>query len=115
MFEIARVPMLILNSGLRVLAANNAFYRAFNAHREQTEGRFVYDLGSGQWSIPRLRSLLEETLKTASHIEDFEVEHEFPQLGKRRMLLNAGRMEIQSGQQQILLSIEDVTEPSSPA
>ncbi len=81
--------------------------------REETQNRAIYDLGNGQWNIPRLRELLENILPNKGRVEDFEVSHDFPHLGRRRMMLNARRTEPQPGQKLILLYIEDVTEKES--
>jgi len=110
LIENAREAILILNSSLQVISANLAFCREFGVSREETESRAVYDLGDGQWNIPRLRELLENILPNNGRVEDFEVRHDFPHLGQRVMMLNAGRIEPQAGQKMILLYIEDVTE-----
>jgi two-component system CheB/CheR fusion protein len=109
--ETVREPLLVLDDGLRVRTANRSFYESFRVSPSETEGRLIYDLGDGQWNIPRLRTLLEELLPQNRHLENFEVEHVFPLIGERTMLLNAHRV-IQgedSGEQLILLAIEDVT------
>jgi len=71
----------------------------------------VYDLGSGQWDIPRLRELLETIIPRNSRFDDYEVEHDFPIIGRKKMLLNARRID-NIGEQPalILIVIEDVTE-----
>jgi two-component system, chemotaxis family, CheB/CheR fusion protein len=107
--ESAREPILVLGSGLQVTAANPAFYRAFEVTPEETEGRLIYQLGNGQWNIPKLRELLEEIVPRNSRVDDFEMSHDFPHLGRRDMLLNARRVELQPGHPFILLAIEDVT------
>ena len=108
--ESAREPILVLNAGLQVTAANPAFYRVFDVSREETERRLIYQLGNGQWDIPRLRELLEEIVPRNSRVDDFEMRHDFPHLGPRDMRLNARRVEMQPGHPFILLAIEDVTE-----
>jgi two-component system CheB/CheR fusion protein len=110
--ESAREPILVLNGALKVTAANPAFYRVFDVCREETEGRLIYDLGNGQWNIPKLRELLEEIVPRNSRVDDFEMSHDFPHLGQREMQLNARRVELQPGHPFILLAIEDVTEKS---
>jgi len=90
-----------------VQSANRAFYNTFDVKPAETEGRMVYDLGDGQWDIPELRRLLTEILPNNDFFEDFEVEHEFPTIGRRVMLLNASRVD---HLQLILLAIEDITE-----
>src|ERR1700674_5145279 len=103
-----REPFVVLDKSLRVRTANAAFYRDFRASKEETEGRFVYDLGNGQWDIPQLRTLLSQVLGNSHPVEDFEVEHTFPVLGLRNMLLNARRFPPGSkGPDLVLLAIED--------
>src|SRR5580658_7558075 len=106
-----REPFVVLDTSLRVRTANSAFYRDFHASKEETEGRFVYDLGNRQWDIPRLRTLLSQVLSNSHPVEDFEVEHVFPALGRRTMLLNARRFPPESDNAElILLAIEDDTD-----
>ncbi len=106
-----REPFLILDKDLRVVSSNAAFYRAFHVSQEETAGRFIYELGNGQWDIPGLRTLLEETIPKAISVHDYEVEHDFPKIGSRSMILN-GRRFPPDGEHPtlVLLSIEDVTE-----
>lgn len=106
-----RHPFLVLDRDLYVISANRSFYTVFRVDPETTTGKRVYDLGNGQWDIPRLRSLLEETLHENSSFDGFEVEHEFPQIGHRYMLLNARRIRREGEHDDlILLGIEDTTE-----
>ncbi len=105
-----REPLLILDGDLRAVSANLSFFRFFKTSREETVGKLVYDLGNGQWNIPDLRRLLEEILPESASFEDFEVEHQFPFIGHKKMLLNARRMERESRQSAlILLVMEDLT------
>jgi len=60
-----------------------------------------------------LRELLEEIVPQNSRVDDFEMSHDFPHLGRRNMLLNARRVEMQPGRPFILLAIEDVTDKRS--
>ncbi|MDD3927805.1 MAG: PAS domain-containing protein, partial [bacterium] len=106
-----REPLLILDADMKVVSANRAFYHAFRVSPEETQGRLIYDVGNHQWDIPRLKELLEGILPGKRVFEDFLVEHDFPKIGKRRMLLNA-RQIYREGQdvQLILLAVEDITE-----
>jgi two-component system CheB/CheR fusion protein len=108
--ESAREPIAVLDSGLRVTAANPAFYRTFKVSAEETEGRLIYELGNRQWNIPRLRELLEEIIPRNARVDDFEMTHDFPLIGSRNMVLNARRVGMQPDRPFILLAIEDVTE-----
>ena len=102
--------LVVLNGGLRIVSANPSFYRTFHITHEETEGQTLYNLGNGQWNIPALRTLLEELLPKNTQIEGFLMEHEFPIIGKRRMLLNARRIAQEGSRKElILLAIEDIT------
>ena len=78
--------MLVLNGDLRVVSANHSFYQNFKVDPEETEDRLLYDLGNRQWDIPDLRKLLEEILPKKTTMEDYKVEHNFENIGKRTML-----------------------------
>lgn len=102
-----REALLILDWDLRVKHANKPFYDSFQVNPAETEGRLVYDLGNGQWDIPKLRILLEEILPRQQSFDDFQVQHDFDSIGRRTMLLNARRLDHLN---LILLAIEDITE-----
>lgn len=97
----------MLDGDLRVVSANRSFYRAFQTSAKQTEGEMNYELGVGQWDIPRLRELLEEILPKNAEFEDYQVEVEIPKLGRRVILLNARRLQqTAGGPERILLVLE---------
>jgi PAS domain-containing protein len=106
-FDASRDALLVLGWDLRVKSANQTFYTKFAVNPDETRGRLVYELGDGQWNIPRLRELLETVLPDNDSFDGFVVEHRFQQIGHRVMLLNARRI---YQLQLILLAIEDVTE-----
>ena len=91
--DTVREPLLILDATLRVRSANRAFYQTFQVSAAETEGRLIYELGNGQWDIPDLRTLLEDIVPRSSVFNDFELEHTFPSIGRRIMLLNARKLE----------------------
>jgi len=106
-----REPLVVLDFNLKVVKANRSFYRTFNVKPDETEGILIYDLGNGQWNIPKLRELLEDILPQNSLFHDFEVEHNFETIGRKIMHLNARRIYRKSNKTQlILLAIEDVTD-----
>ena len=108
--DTVREPLLVLDSTLHVRTASQSFYRTFGVFPEQTIGKFVYDLGDGQWNIPELRRLLEEVLPQEKSFRNFEVVHEFSSLGVRVMLLNGRRLlQADDEPEGVLLAIEDVT------
>jgi two-component system, chemotaxis family, CheB/CheR fusion protein len=111
LIETVREPLVVLDADLRVIRATAAFYQTFLVSRDETEGRFFYDLGNGQWNRPRLRELLGAALFKSEAFHDLEVEHDFPHIGRRSMRLNARRIPRRDPRQRtILLAMEDVTE-----
>lgn len=108
--DTAHEPFLVLDSDLRVLSCNKTFYRFFRVQRKHTEGVLVYDLGDGQWDIPALRSLLEKILPKNTFFVDYEVSHDFPEIGRKTLLLNARRIYSANDKLPIiLLAMEDIT------
>jgi PAS domain-containing protein len=119
--DVLREPVIILDKNFIVLAANEAFYNLFQVSQENTEGKMIYDLGNGQWDIPELRRLLEKILPENTFFKGFEVEHDFPSIGHRTIILNARH--IHSIDQTtselfppiIMIAMEDVTQIMSIA
>jgi PAS domain S-box-containing protein len=109
--ETVREPLVVLDIDLKILSANRSFYKTFKVIPDETIGNFIYDLGDRQWDIPRLRTLFEDILPKNTRFDNFEVEHDFPIIGRKIMLLNACRIYRKDiGMQMILLAIEDITE-----
>ena len=107
--DTVREPLLMLDTTLRVLSANRAFYQTFHVSRAETENRLIYELGNGQWDIPALRTLLEDIVPKNSVFSDFELEHTFPSIGRRVMLLNARQLKAGNHGELLVLAMEDVT------
>jgi PAS domain S-box-containing protein len=106
-----REPFIVLDQNLVIKTANRSFYNTFKVSATETEGKFIYDLGNGQWDLPELRTLLKEVLGKGHPIHDFEVEQTFPAIGYRIMRLNARRVaSVNSQPDLILLAIEDITD-----
>jgi two-component system CheB/CheR fusion protein len=106
--DTVREPLLVLNAELKVISANSSFYEYFKAKPEETIGRRVYDLGNGQWNIPKLRTLFEELLPEKTVFNGYEVTHDFPAIGRRAMVLNAREVRQKEGKERlILLAMEE--------
>jgi two-component system CheB/CheR fusion protein len=108
LMDIVGVPVLLLDRALKVLRTNIAFCDTFGVRSSDTEGRFVYDLGNGQWNIPDLRRLLEEVLTQRQNLDDFQVTHDFPGIGRKRMLLDGRRIEAGGNEGVIMLIIKQI-------
>jgi len=104
-------PFVVLDAEFRVLAASRSFYETFKVDPENTLGCMLYALGDGQWDIPALRVLLETIIPERAAMDGFEVEHDFPNVGHRTMLLNARKVLYEdSAKTTILLAFTDVTQ-----
>jgi two-component system CheB/CheR fusion protein len=102
--------MLALDSDLRVVKVSRSFYEFFKVKPEETVGQLIYDLGNKQWDIPKLRELLETILPEKATFDNYEVEHDFLNIGTRTMLLNARQIQRGIGKELIiLLAIEDIS------
>jgi PAS domain S-box-containing protein len=109
--ETVREPLVVLNSDLKILTANHSFYDTFKVTPEETIGNFIYDLGNRQWDIPKLRVLFEEILPHDTVFNGYEVEHDFLDIGRKIILLNARQIFRENiGSHIILLAMEDITE-----
>jgi PAS domain S-box-containing protein len=108
--ETVRQPLIVLNSDMKILTANVSFYKTFKVTPDDTIGKFIYELGDRQWDIPKLRILLEEILLHHLVFYDYEVEHDFPVVGRKTILLNARQIFRKNiGSNIILLAMEDIT------
>jgi signal transduction histidine kinase len=109
--DTVREPLLVLDHEFRVTHANRAFFRTFRVERRDTIGTALFALGDGQWDIAPLREMLRDKLPLEAQLDDFDVDHVFPGIGRKIMLLNA-RLVSQGPNEPriILLAIEDITE-----
>jgi len=109
--EAVQESLVVLDSGLRVLSANRSFYETFQATPKSTVGELIYDLGSGQWNISPLRSLLDKVQSDDTPLSSLEVEHDFPLIGRKTIVLRARQFRSpKGGTPLILLSIQDETD-----
>src|SRR4030066_1779930 len=109
--ETVREPLVVLNADLKILTANRSFYDTFKVTPDETIGNFIYDLGNRQWDIPKLRVLFEKILPHDIVFSGYEVEHDFLDIGRKIILLNARQIFRKNiGSHIILLAMEDITE-----
>lgn len=109
--ETVRKPLIVLDSDLKILTANHSFYDTFKVVPEDTIGEFIYDLGNRQWDIPQLRVLFKNILPNDTVLNGYEVDHNFPGIGRKIILLNARQIFREKvGSHIILLAMEDITD-----
>jgi two-component sensor histidine kinase len=108
--DTVREPLIVLDQDFRVVAASRSYYLTFQVKADDTQGKLLYELGDGQWDIPRLRLLLGKIVPAQEAMENYQVERDFPNIGRRTMLLNARKVFYEKGSHStILLGIEDIT------
>jgi two-component system, chemotaxis family, CheB/CheR fusion protein len=106
-----REPLVVLDGDLRIISASRSFYGMFKMTPAEAEGRLFYEISQRQWDIHALRQLLEDILPKNAHFDDFRVEHDFPAIGHKKLLLNARRLTSDEYHNSlILLAMEDVTD-----
>jgi two-component system, chemotaxis family, CheB/CheR fusion protein len=106
-----RELLVALDGDLRIVSASRSFYQTFAVAPAETEGRLLYQTGQRQWDIPELRQLLEDILPKNTQFEAFRVDHAFPPVGHKALLLNARRITSEEHRRSlILLAMKDITE-----
>jgi PAS domain S-box-containing protein len=109
--DTVRDPLVVLDHDLRVVAAGRSFYQTFRLASDDVRGRLLYEVDGGQWDIPELRRLLENISKDQIAVDGYEVDHHFPVIGRRVMVLNARKVFYEKGSRAtVLLAFEDITE-----
>jgi chemotaxis protein methyltransferase CheR len=104
-------PFLVLDDGLRVLAASRCFYEIFKEEPERTHGRLFFELGECQWDVPELRLKLGNVLRDHEAMDGFELEQDYPKLGRRTMLICARPVRYaETPSRNLLLAFKDITE-----
>lgn len=104
-------PLVVLDADERVVSANRIFYQVFQVTEEETLGRAFFELNEKQWDIPVLRHLLAEDLPKMRKVEAFELQHDFPGIGSRTVLIRARLIEGKLNRQNLtLLTFLNITE-----
>jgi two-component system, sensor histidine kinase PdtaS len=104
-------PILLLDSDLKVIAASASFSRAFQIDPASATGRSLYALGSGEWDVPQLRSLLRATLSGAAEVDAYEMDLKRNGRGQRRLVITAHQLSYGDGESvRLLLAVSDVTD-----
>ena len=106
-----RDPLVVLEYDMTIVTASKAFLTMFGSTAAKTRGRRISELGQQQWDVPALRHLMEKVLPENKPIENFEIEDDFPGLGRRVFNLNARKI-LQPGNHahRMLLVFEDITD-----
>jgi len=107
--ETTRSSVLVLDAERRAKLANPAFYQMFQLTPGEVMGRSVFDIAGGYWTFPALRSLLEQLVPENGRVDEYMVEHDFPRVGRKSLVLNARCFRGASDNEQlVLLAIDDL-------
>ena len=106
-----RDPLLVLDTQFHVKGLNDAYLRFFKTTKEAVDGKDFFGLGGGLWKIEALRSLLADIIPRNTLFKDFQVQADFPGIGKKILILHARQVRFGNlAEPMILVAIEDVTE-----
>jgi two-component system, sensor histidine kinase PdtaS len=109
--ESSDAPILLLDGDLNVIAASASFARAFQIDPASIEGRSLFALGSGEWDVAQLRSLLRATLSGAANVGAYEMDLDRAGRGQRRLVMNAHQLDYaDTPNVRLLLAVSDVTD-----
>src|SRR5471030_1287774 len=104
-------PTLLLDGDFTVIAASASFSRAFQIDPTAMTGRIVFELGSGEWDVPQLRSLLNATLSGAADVGAYEMDLNRASLRPRRLVITAHLLDYaEAANARLLLAVFDVTD-----
>jgi PAS domain S-box-containing protein len=105
--ETIHEALVVVDSECRVLTVNRSFCNLLRVSPQSMKRQSFFGPGAGQCNAPRFRELLQDVLSKGTEITYFEVDQHFPEIGRRRLVLNARRID---ATQTILIAVEDLTE-----
>jgi PAS domain S-box-containing protein len=109
--ETIRESLVVIDEHMKVMSVNEHFCKFFQLTASEIIGRELFSLGNGQWDIPELKDLLLNILPHNNPFEGFELENDFPKIGRKLLALNARQIVLKGKyQDRILIAIEDITE-----
>jgi two-component sensor histidine kinase len=104
-------PLLVVDQAGCVITGNRGFFETFRVGRDDTVGRNLFALGDGQWDIPELRRIFTDIIPKSAAVIAYEVNADFPTIGRRTMLVSARRLvHPDNNSTSILILFEDATE-----
>ena len=104
-------PTLLLDGDLMVVAGSASFSRAFQIDLDTMRGQSVFALGSGEWDVPQLRTMLKLTLSGDTGVETYEMDLRRSGQAPRRLVVTAHMLTYADAvNERLLLSVSDVTE-----
>ncbi|MEO6395982.1 MAG: histidine kinase dimerization/phosphoacceptor domain -containing protein [Devosia sp.] len=110
LIECSQLPLLLLDGHLRVIAASESFYRAFEIDSRHSVGRPFTALGAGEWGRPQITSLLSATASGLVEIPAYEMDLRRPSRESRSVIISARKLDYVGQQVRIVVTVADVTD-----
>ena len=109
-------PLLFLRDDLTIVAASASFCLAFQIDPASIHGQRLEALGTGEWAMPQLGSLLRATASGSAEIETYEIDLVRPDREVRHLVLNAHKLDDGDKEHvRLLLAITDATDARAQA
>lgn len=106
----SKAPLLLLADDLTIIGASASFCRAFGIDTRTVNGTKLSSLGSGEWNVPQLHSLLRATFAGAAAIDAYEMDLERQGQKTACLVLNAHKLDYCDGEApRIVLAVTDMT------
>lgn len=111
LLETSHLPLLLFDSDLRVVSATRSFFTAFALADDQIQGRLLGEIGAGEWDIPEIRQLLDDSIRGEATPGDHEADLTHPDATPRRLVVNVQNIVYDDKlNARVLLTVNDVTE-----
>lgn len=106
------IPLILIKEDYKISLVNNAFCKTFGLNAENIIGKSFLKLSKNQWNIPEFIKLIKSTFADNINFKNFQLEHDFADVGRRSLLLNITKVNLMgSGNKVALLAIHDITHP----
>jgi two-component system CheB/CheR fusion protein len=108
--ETVTSALVVLDAGLRVVSANEAFHDMFVLAAHSAEARSLFELGGGLFEEPAVHRALEDAIAKNVPFTALELTREVPLLGRKVLSLTGRAIIWGEGAKMVLLAIDDVSE-----
>jgi len=107
----SEAPLLLLDGELKIVKASVSFCRAFQIDPRTVEGCSIFHLGSGEWDLPKLHSLLNAVASGGAQIDPYELDMQRHGQDVRRLVIKAQKLLYDNADAaRVLVTVSDVTD-----
>ena len=106
----SQAPLLVLDDRFVVICASASFCSVFGIDPSTIEGIGLANIGSGEWDVPQLNSLLRATLASNAAVDAYEMKLIRDGYEPTCVSVNAQRLDLGADQQPLIaLTVTDIT------